>query len=109
MKDDEGLLRSVYTFVPNLRRASGRALSVYLPARAEGFDLRHYDIEVGQLRRRYTEQLDKDDREIMERELARLRQHLEVVKPAAFPAAPRLGDAPAAALERLKPPIATPA
>src|SRR5258708_3447981 len=60
MKDDEGLLRSVYTFVPNLRRASGRALSVYLPARAEGFDLRHYDIEVGQLRRRYTEQLDKE-------------------------------------------------
>ncbi|HKB33334.1 MAG TPA: hypothetical protein VKF16_05655 [Candidatus Dormibacteraeota bacterium] len=107
MKDDEGLLRSVYTFVPNLRRASGRALSVYLPARAEGFDLRHYDIEVGQLRRRYTEQLDKDDREIMERELARLRQHLEVVKPAGCPALAGFGDEPAALLELVKLPMET--
>src|SRR5258708_13372034 len=107
MKDDEGLLRSVYTFVPNLRRASGRALSVYLPARAEGFDLRHYDIEVGQLRRRYTEQLDKDDREIMERELARLRQHLEVVKPAGWPPLAGFGDEPAALLELVNLPMET--
>src|SRR5258708_122294 len=107
MKDDKGLLRSVYTFVPNLRRASGRALSVYLPARAEGFDLRHYDIEVGQLRRRYTEQLDKDDREIMERELARLRQHLEVVKPAGCPALAGFGHEPAALLELVKLPMET--
>src|SRR5260370_20623648 len=107
MKDDEGLLRSVYAFDANLRRACGRALSVYLPARAEGFDLRHYDIEVGQLRRRYTEQLDKDDREIMEGELARLRQPLEVVKPAGCPALAGFGDEPAALLELVKLPMAT--
>src|ERR1700694_1090085 len=85
MKDDKDTLRSLYTFVPNLRRASDRALSVYLPARAEGFDLRPYDIELGQLKRRYRERLDKEEREIMERELARLREHLEVVKPAGSP------------------------
>jgi len=107
MKDDESLLRSLYTFVPNLRRASGRALSVYLPARAEGFDLRHYDIELGQLRRRYTERLDKDDREIMERELARLREHLEVVKPAGCPALAGFGDEPAGLLELVKLPVET--
>src|SRR5258708_5974000 len=107
MKDDESLLRSLYTFVPNLRRASGRALSVYLPARAEGFDLRHYDRELGQLRRRYTERLDKDAREIMERGRARLREPLEVVKPAGGPALAGFGDEPAGLLELVNLPIET--
>jgi len=79
---DEPLLKALHRFVPNLRRASDRALSVYMPARAEGFDLRHYDIEIGQLRRRYIDRLDDAEREIMERELMRLREHLVVVKPA---------------------------
>src|SRR6266851_8253230 len=69
MHDDESMLSSLFTFAPNLRRASDKALSVYLPARAEGFDLRHYDIEFGQLRRRYEDRLDKEDRKVMEREL----------------------------------------
>ena len=98
MKDDKDTLRSLYTFVPNLRRASDRALSVYLPARAEGFDLRPYDIELGQLKRRYRERLDKEEREIMERELARLREHLEVVKPAGSPALAGFADEPAGLL-----------
>jgi Bacterial archaeo-eukaryotic release factor family 10 len=107
MKDDKDMLRSLYTFVPNLRRVSDRALSVYLPARAEGFDMRHYDIELGQLRRRYKERLDKEDREIMERELARLREHLEVVKPAGCPALAGFGDEPAGLLELVKLPMET--
>lgn len=107
MKDDDSLLRSLYTFVPKLRRASDRALSVYLPARAEGFDMRHYDIELGQLRRRYRERLDKDDREIMERELGRLREHLEVVKPAGGPALAGFGDEPVGLLELVKLPVET--
>src|SRR5450759_4128575 len=61
MNDENSMLRPLYTFVPKLRRASDRALSVYLPARAGGFDLRHYDIELGQLRRRYKERLDKEE------------------------------------------------
>jgi hypothetical protein len=107
MKDDNSMLRSLHEFVPRLRRASGRALSVYLPARAEGFDMRHYDIELGQLRRRYRERLDKDDREIMERELARLREHLEVVKPAGSPALAGFADEPAGLLELIKLPMET--
>jgi hypothetical protein len=107
MKDDNSMLRALYTFLPNLRRASDSALSVYLPARAEGFDMRHYDIELGQLRTRYRERLDKEDRKIMERELARLREHLEVVKPAGCPALAGFGDEPAGLLELVKLPVET--
>jgi hypothetical protein len=107
MKDDKDTLRSLYSFVPNLRRASDHTLSVYLPARAEGFDLRHYDIELGQLRRRYRERLDKEEREIMERELARLREHLEVVKPAGCPALAGFADEPSGLLELVKLPMET--
>src|SRR3979411_1212302 len=54
---DEPLLKALYRFAPGLRRASDRALSVYMPARPEGFDLRHYDIALGQLWRRALEPL----------------------------------------------------
>src|SRR5260370_7367271 len=96
MHDDESLLSSLFNFAPNLRRASDKALSVYLPARAEGFDMRHYDIEFGQLRRRYEDRLDKEDRKVMEHELARLREHLKVVKPPALPPLPGSADTPLA-------------
>jgi hypothetical protein len=105
MNDENSMLRPLYTFAPKLRRASDRALSVYLPARAGGFDLRHYDIELGQLRRRYKERLDKEEREVMERELARLREHLEVVRPAGCPALAGFGDEPVGLLELVKLPM----
>jgi hypothetical protein len=107
MKDENSLLRPLFTFVPNLRRASDHAFSVYLPARAEGFDMRHYDIELGQLKRRYRERLDKEDRNLMEREMARLREHLELVKPAGCPALAGFGDEPAGVLELVKLPAET--
>jgi Bacterial archaeo-eukaryotic release factor family 10 len=104
---DESMLRALYAFVPSLRRASNRALSVYLPARAEGFDLRQYDIEFGQLRRRYKDRLNDEDREVMERELRRLREHMEVVKPAGGPALAGFGDEAAGVLELVKLPTET--
>jgi hypothetical protein len=106
-QEDDSIVRALYTFVPNLKRASDRALSIYLPARAEGFDVRHYDIELGQLRRRYKDRLDKEEREIMERELARLREHLEVVKPAGSPALAGFSDEPVGLLELVKLPMET--
>ena len=107
MMKGESMERSLYVFVPSLRRASNRALSVYVPARAEGFDMRHYDIELGQLRRRYRDRLGDEEREIMERELGRLREHLEVVKPAGCPALAGFGDEPAGVLELIKLPSET--
>jgi len=100
-------LKSLFAFVPTLRRASDRALSVYLPVRAEGYDGRFYDIEIGKLRRRYKDRLDDEEREVMDRELARLREHLAVVKPAGCPAAAGFADEPAGVLELVKLPAET--
>ena len=100
-------LKPLYAFVPSLRRATNRALSVYMPARAEGYDLRYYDIEFGQLKRRYKDRLDDEERDVMERELNRLREHLEVVRPAGCPAMAGFGDEPARLLELIKLPAET--
>jgi hypothetical protein len=106
MRDDSTLML-LAGFLPSLRRASDQALSVYLPARAEGFDMRHYDIELEQLKRRYQDRLGDEQRGIMERELRRLREHLEVVKPAGCPALAGFGDEPAGVLELVKLPSET--
>jgi hypothetical protein len=100
-------LQSVYAFVPSLKRASDHALSVYMPARAEGFDVRFYDIEFGKLKRRYKDRLDDAEREVMERELPRLREHLTIVKPAGCPALAGFADEPAGLLELVKLPAET--
>jgi len=104
---ENSYLKALFAVVPNLRRASDHALSVYMPVRAEGYDLRVYDIEIGQLKRRYTNRLDDDEREIMERELQRIREHLEVVKPAGCPAMAGFADEPAGVLELVKLPVET--
>lgn len=100
-------IKSLYAFVPSLRRASDRALSVYMPVRTERYDNRFYDIEIGKLRRRYRDRLDDEEREVMERELARLREHLAVVKPAGCPAVAGFADEPAGVLELVKLPAET--
>jgi hypothetical protein len=104
---ENSFLKALFAAVPSLRRASDRALSVYLPVRAEGYDLVFYDIEFGHLRRRYKDRLDDDEREVMERELRRLRDHLEVVRPAGCPAMAGFADEPARVLELIKLPAET--
>jgi hypothetical protein len=100
-------LKPLYAFVPSLRRATNRALSVYMPVRAEGYDQRHYNIEFGELRLRYKDRLDDEERNVMERELNRLREHLEVVRPAGCPAMAGFGDEPARLLELIRLPAET--
>jgi hypothetical protein len=104
---ENSFLKALFAAVPSLRRASNSALSVYLPVRAEGYDLRSYDIEFGQLRRRYRDRLNDDEREVMERELKRLREHLEVVRPAGCPAMAGFADERAGVLELIKLPAET--
>jgi len=104
---ENSYLKALFAAVPSLRRASDRALSVYMPVKAEGFDLRFYDIEFGKLRRRYKDRLDDDEREVMERELKRIREHLEVVKPARVSAMAGFADEPAGVLELIKLPAET--
>lgn len=85
-------LRSLFALVPNLRRASGETLSLYFPARVEGYDSRHYDIELRDLAKRYQDRLSKKELEVIDRELPRLRARLEDMRPAACPALAGFAD-----------------
>ena len=92
-------LLAVFALAPKLRVASGRALSVYLPARAEGYDARFYDNEFGDLLRRYKDRLAEKDRVLMEHELRRVRNLVAIVRPAGAPAFGAFADEPRGVLE----------
>src|SRR2546423_3710292 len=95
-------LLALFVLAPRLRRASNRAVSIYLPARSEGYDARFYDIEFRDLLHRYKDRLSEKDRELMEYELRRLRHHIAVVRPAGCPAFAGFADEPNWALELIK-------
>ncbi len=69
-------LLAIFALAPKLRRASNRAVSIYLPARSEGYDARFYDIEFRDLLHRYGDRLSPKDRELMEYEMRRLRHYV---------------------------------
>jgi hypothetical protein len=95
-------LLSIFALAPRLRRASNRAVSIFLPARSEGYDARFYDIEFRDLLHRYTNRLAPKDRELMEYEMRRLRHHVAVVRPAGCPAFAGFADEPHGVLELIK-------
>jgi hypothetical protein len=95
-------LLALFALAPRLRRASGRAVSVYLPARSEGYDPRFYDIEFRDLLHRYSDRLTEKDRALMEYEMRRLRNHVAVVRPSGCPAFAGFADEPRGVLELLK-------
>ncbi len=95
-------LLAIFALAPELRRASNRALSIYLPARAEGYDARFYDIEFGDLVHRYKDRMTEKDRALMDHELRRMRAQLATVRPAGCPAFAGFADEPAGLLEVIK-------
>ena len=95
-------LLSIFVLAPRLRRASHRAVSIFLPARSEGYDARFYDIEFRDLLHRYSSRLGPKDRELMEYEMRRLRHHVAVVRPAGCPAFAGFADEPKGVLELVK-------
>ncbi len=95
-------LLSLFALAPRLRRASNRAVSIFLPARSEGYDARFYDIEFRDLLHRYQDRLSSKDRELMEYEMRRLRHHVAVVRPAGCPAFAGFADEPHGVLELIK-------
>jgi len=107
MLKDHSTLKALYALAPDLRRASDRALTLYMPVRFEGYDSRHYELEFGHMLRRYRARLDDGEREILEREMPRLRLHLEIVRPAGCPAMAGFADEPAGVLELVKLPVET--
>ena len=95
-------LLALFVLAPRLRRASNRALSIYLPARSEGYDARFYDIEFRDLLHRYQHRVTAKDHELMEYEMRRLRHHIALVRPAACPAFAGFADEPHRVLELIK-------
>jgi Bacterial archaeo-eukaryotic release factor family 10 len=93
---------ALFALAPRLRRASNRALSIYLPARSEGYDARFYDIEFRDLLHRYKDRLSPKDRELMEYELRRLRNYIAVVRPAGVPGFAGFADEPRGVLELVR-------
>jgi len=95
-------LQALFVLAPRLRRASNRAVSIYLPARSEGYDARFYDIEFRDLLHRYQDRMTAKDRELMDYEMRRLRHHVAVVRPAGCPAFAGFADEPHGVLELVK-------
>ena len=95
-------LLSLFMLAPRLRRASNRAVSIYLPARSEGYDARFYDIEFRDLLHRYRDRMTDKDVELMEYEMRRLRHHVAVVRPAGCAAFAGFADEPHGVLELVK-------
>jgi hypothetical protein len=95
-------LLAIFVLAPRLRRASNRVVSIFLPARSEGYDARFYDIEFRDLLHRYSSRLAPKNRELMEYEMRRLRHHIAAVRPAGCPAFAGFADEPHGVLELIK-------
>ena len=95
-------LLALFALAPNLRRSSNRVVSLYLPARSEGYDGRFYDIQFGDLLHRYKDRLDARDQALMEHELRRVRAHLASVRPGGCPAVACFADQTAGILDVIK-------
>jgi hypothetical protein len=85
-------ISALFSIAPNLRTASNRALSLYLPIRAEGFDAHEIELTLNHLAARYQDRLDQAERHVLDSELARMRTHLNIVRPAGFPAVAGFAD-----------------
>jgi Bacterial archaeo-eukaryotic release factor family 10 len=96
------MMPALMAFAPNLNKRYSRALSVYLPVRAEGFDARHYDLVIGHVLRRYRDRLSDEEREVIEREIPRVRARIDLVRPAGSPALAAFADEKAGLLELIR-------
>ena len=61
---------------------TGKALTLYLPVRQEGYDERYYSALLQDLVKRYRDRLAPAEREVVGRELPRVQKRLEKVRPA---------------------------
>lgn len=98
---------SLVAFVPSLRRASSRALSLYFPVRYEGYEARFYDRVFRELVKTHRHRLSDKDNAVVDRELPRVRARLAVLRPAGSPAMAAFADEPKRVLELLRLPDET--
>ena len=79
-------LNTLLKLEPELGTNDERTLSVYMPVRAEGFDVRHYDVTLEHAAGPYRRKLDDDQKKVLDRELPRFRTQLHLMRPAGCPA-----------------------
>ena len=72
-------------FFPSLRAASDRTLSVYFPIRPQTYDGRFYDSEFKRIVDKHWHKLSDEDRDVVDRELPRIKAQLAVVRPVQAP------------------------
>jgi len=72
-------------FFPSLRAASEQTLSVYFKVRSEMYDAGFYDGEFSRLVKKYRHRLSDEEREIVDRELPRLRAGVATLRPVGCP------------------------
>src|SRR2546423_4284758 len=79
-------LNTLLKLEPQLATKDERTLSVYMPVRAEGFDVRHYDVILEHVADPYRRKLDDDQKKLFDSELQRFRTQLNLIRPAGCPA-----------------------
>ncbi len=79
-------LNTLLKLEPELGTSDERTLSVYMPVRAEGFDVRHYDVILEHAAGPYRRKLDDDQKKVLDSELPRFRTRLHLMRPAGCPA-----------------------
>src|SRR4029077_20918030 len=89
-------------FFPSLRAASDRTLSVYFPIRPQTYDGRHYDSEFKRIVETHWHKLSDEDREVVDRELPRIKAQLAVVRPVECPFMAAFADEPKGLLRLIR-------
>src|SRR6266702_74186 len=79
-------LNTLLKLEPELGTRDERTLSVYMPVRAEGFDVRHYDVILEHTAGPYRRKLDDEQKKVLDSELPRFRTQLHLMRPAGCPA-----------------------
>ncbi len=94
-------------FFPSLRSASDRTLSVYFPIRPDAYDGKFYDMELKRIVNTHWHKLSDEDREVVERELPRVKAQLAVLRPLVSPFMAAFADEPKGLLRLIRLPEPT--
>src|SRR6266568_7302494 len=94
-------------FFPSLRAASDRTLSVYFGIRADAYDARFYEGELKRIVEKHWHKLSDEDREVVDRELPRIKAQLSVLRPLACPYMAAFADEPKGVLRLIRLPEET--
>ena len=94
-------------FFPSLRAASDRTMSIYFHVRSQSYNGRFYDLEFRRLVDKHWHKLSDKDREVVDRELPRVKAQLEILRPTGTPFMAGFADEPKNVLRLIRLPEET--